>query len=225
MRVIVSCVPQTGHILPLLPLAQAFAGRGDDVIIASGPDAEETVTNRGLSFRAVGPSFGSWFAALRAERGEYRVTGWLRRRVGGYFGPPPFWRRPGWRSWSMTCSSFARCQSRAVLVFDPYLFAGPLVAEATGALAVLHSKSAVDRIGASLTSWATPYVRSGASSALRSHRPRGIFGDHLRICPPSLDPAIAGLRGPRPCARLPCRWRSLRRCRFHYPTRNIRWST
>lgn len=39
MRVIVGCVPQTGHFLPLLPLAQAFNARGDEVIIASGPDA------------------------------------------------------------------------------------------------------------------------------------------------------------------------------------------
>jgi UDP:flavonoid glycosyltransferase YjiC (YdhE family) len=47
LRVIVACVPQTGHILPLLPLAQAYAGRGDEVIIASGPDAAAAVTSRG----------------------------------------------------------------------------------------------------------------------------------------------------------------------------------
>ena len=34
MRVIFCCVPQTGHTLPLLPLAQAFAAQGDEVIVA-----------------------------------------------------------------------------------------------------------------------------------------------------------------------------------------------
>ena len=51
VRIIFSCVPQTGHIMPLLPLAQAFAARGDDVTVASGPDAEAIVTSRGLAFR------------------------------------------------------------------------------------------------------------------------------------------------------------------------------
>jgi len=53
VRVIFSCVPQTGHIVPLLPLAQAFAAQGDDVTIASGPDAESEVLSRGLSFLPV----------------------------------------------------------------------------------------------------------------------------------------------------------------------------
>ncbi|MGP8222380.1 MAG: glycosyltransferase, partial [Acidimicrobiales bacterium] len=55
VRVIVSCVPQTGHILPLLPLAQAFQAQGDDVVVASGPDAAEAVSGRGLPFRPAGP--------------------------------------------------------------------------------------------------------------------------------------------------------------------------
>jgi len=85
VRVIVSCVPQTGHIMPLLPLAQAFAGRGDDVIIASGPDAAEAVTSRGLSFRAVGPTLGSWFAALRARTRGIPGDGLAPSRVEGHF--------------------------------------------------------------------------------------------------------------------------------------------
>jgi hypothetical protein len=66
LRVIVVCVPQTGHILPLLRLAQAYAGRGDEVIIASGPDAAGSCRPR-LSFRPIGPAFGPWFAALRGR--------------------------------------------------------------------------------------------------------------------------------------------------------------
>jgi hypothetical protein len=76
--------------LPLLPLAQAFAGRGDEVVVASGPDAAEAVTSRGLSFRAVGPAFGSWFAALRARTRGVPGDGLAPSRVEGYFVPRLF---------------------------------------------------------------------------------------------------------------------------------------
>ena len=39
MRVLVACVSQTGHLAPVLPLAEAFAARGDEVIMASAPEA------------------------------------------------------------------------------------------------------------------------------------------------------------------------------------------
>ena len=39
MRVLVACVSQTGHLAPVLPLAEAFAARGDEVIVASAPEA------------------------------------------------------------------------------------------------------------------------------------------------------------------------------------------
>lgn len=74
MKVVFSCVPQTGHITPLLPLAEAFTANGDEVIIASGPDAEDVASSRGLPFRSVGSPFDSWFAALSAGRGGFPVT-------------------------------------------------------------------------------------------------------------------------------------------------------
>jgi hypothetical protein len=80
MKVVFSCVPQTGHITPLLPLAEAFTANGDEVIIASGPDAEDVASSRGLPFRSVGSPFDSWFAALSAGRGGFPVTdspGWV----------------------------------------------------------------------------------------------------------------------------------------------------
>src|ERR1019366_5165251 len=67
MKVIVSCVPQTGHITPLLPLAEALTANGDEVIIASGPDVEDVASSRGLPFRPVGPALDSWFSALGAR--------------------------------------------------------------------------------------------------------------------------------------------------------------
>ena len=54
MRVLVNSVSQTGHLAPLLPLAEAFAARGDEVLVATAPEAAEVVARHGLGFRAVG---------------------------------------------------------------------------------------------------------------------------------------------------------------------------
>ena len=79
MRVLVACVSQTGHLAPVLPLAEAFAARGDEVIVASAPEAAEVVARHRLEFRAVGPDFGDWFAELgRRMRCPSPVTAYLR---------------------------------------------------------------------------------------------------------------------------------------------------
>ena len=194
MRVIVSCVPQTGHILPLLPLAQAFAGRGDEVIIASGPDAAGTVTSRGLSFRVVGPSFGSWFAALRARTRGIPGDGLAPSRVEGYFVPRLF-GEIGMALMVDDLLELCKVSEPALLVFDPYLFAAPLVAAATGAHAVLHSigplidRSVLDLVGDAVS----PIWRE---FGLEVPPAAGVYsGTTLTICPPSLDPTAAGLRG------------------------------
>jgi hypothetical protein len=131
VRVIVTCVRQTGHILPLPPLAQAFAGRGDEVIVATGPDASDAVTSRALSLRAVGPSFGSWFAALRARTRGVPGDGLGPSRVEGYFVPRLF-GEIGTALMVDDLLELCKESKPDLLVFDPYLFAAPLVAAATG---------------------------------------------------------------------------------------------
>ena len=194
MRVIVSCVPQTGHILPLLPLAQAFAGRGDEVVVASGPDAAEAVTSRGLSFRAVGPAFGSWFAALRARTRGVPGDGLAPSRVEGYFVPRLF-GEVGMALMVDDLLELCKQSEPALLVFDPYVFAAPLVAAATGARAVLHcigplmDRSVLDLVGDAVS----PIWRE---FGLEVPPAAGVYsGTTLTICPPSLDPTAAGLSG------------------------------
>lgn len=87
MRVVVSCVPQTGHVLPVLPIAQAFSSQGDEVTVASGPDAAALVAAGGLGFRAVGPSFDAWFGALRSRTRGLPGDGLAPERVESYFVP------------------------------------------------------------------------------------------------------------------------------------------
>ena len=56
MRVLVSSFPAVGHVLPMVPLAQSFAGRGDEVLWATGPDGCRIVELAGLRSVAVGVS-------------------------------------------------------------------------------------------------------------------------------------------------------------------------
>ena len=83
----------------------------------------------------------------------------------------------------------------ALLVFDPYLFAAPLVAAATGAHAVLHSigplmdRSVLDLVADAVS----PIWRE---FGLEVPPAAGVYsGTTLRICPPSLDPAAVEFRG------------------------------
>ena len=196
MRVIVSCVPQTGHVVPLLPLAQAFAARGDEVVIASGPDAREVVSGRGLSFHAVGPAFDSWFEALRARTRGMPGDGLDPSRVEGYFVPRLF----GEIGMALMVDDLlALCQDvqPTLLVFEPYVFAAPLVAAATGTHGVLHC------IGPLMDRGVSDLVADAVSPMWRElgfdvAPAAGVYsGTTLTICPPSLDPVAVGLPGAR----------------------------
>ncbi|GAA3621959.1 glycosyltransferase [Microlunatus ginsengisoli] len=56
MRLLFSCTPLTGHLLPLLPLARAAARAGHEVVIASGPDLCAEIERQGFAAWPVGPS-------------------------------------------------------------------------------------------------------------------------------------------------------------------------
>ena len=180
--------------MPLLPLAEAFAARGDEVTFASGPDAAKVASERGLSFHAIGPNLDAWFAALRARTRGSPGDGLAPSRVQGYFVPRVF----GEIGMALTVDDLlALCEQvePALLVFDPYLLAGPLVATLTGTRAVLHS------LGALQDQQVLDLVSDAVSPIWREY---GLFvppqagvycGTTLTICPPSLEPAAIGLEG------------------------------
>jgi len=193
VRVVFSCVPQTGHIVPLLPLAQAFADRGDEVVVASGPDAAAAVSDRGLPFRAVGPAFDAWFGALRARTRGVPGDGLHPSRIESYFAPRLF----GEIGVALVVDDLlALCKELepALLVFDPYLFAAPLVAVATGAHGVVHP------LGPLIDPDVLDLVTDAVSPVWREFGldvppAAGTYaGTTLTICPPSLDSANLGPR-------------------------------
>jgi UDP:flavonoid glycosyltransferase YjiC (YdhE family) len=54
MRVLFTCVAAEGHFVPLLPLAQAFRERGDDVAFATAPALAPRIASAGLIALAAG---------------------------------------------------------------------------------------------------------------------------------------------------------------------------
>ena len=195
-------MPQTGHIQPLLPLAEAFAAQGDDVVVASGPDATEAVSKRGLGFRRAGPDFGSWFQALRSRTRGVPGDGLEPGRVLGYFVPRLF----GEIGMALMLDELLELCTEfepSLLVFDPYLFAAPLVAALTGSHAVQHS------IGPLVDPEVLGLVADAVSPIWREFgrdvpAAAGVYsGTTLTICPSSLDHAAADLADSQPLRPVP----------------------
>ena len=188
MRVLFVCVPQTGHVNPLVPLARAFQSLGDEVLLASGPDAEAVADAVGLSFRPAGPSFGEWYAALQSRTRGVPGDGLAPERIGHYFAPRLF-GEVGAALMLDPLLDVARQFGPQLLVFDPWSFAAPLAADVLGIRAVQHT------IGPLLERDVAELVSDVMSPMWRQFDRRvpagaGIYTDPLvAICPPSLDPA------------------------------------
>lgn len=202
MKVVFCCVPQTGHILPLLPLARGFVDRGDEVVMASGPDAAPSVSGLGLSFRAVGPAFDAWFGVLRARTRGIPGDGLAPSRIESYFVPRLF----GEIGMALVIDDLlALCQEvdPTLVVFDPYLLAAPLAAAVIGAHPVLHC------IGPLWDQGVLDLARDAVSPVWRElgidvPPTAGLYaGTTLTICPPSLEPGAVGLVGARPLRPAP----------------------
>jgi UDP:flavonoid glycosyltransferase YjiC (YdhE family) len=67
MRVLVVTSPGTGHIVPVLPLAEALATGGHEILWATGRDATEMIERAGLSTVAVGPPGAEYMRDLTAR--------------------------------------------------------------------------------------------------------------------------------------------------------------
>jgi UDP:flavonoid glycosyltransferase YjiC (YdhE family) len=191
-RILVVCVPATGHLTPLLPLARAFAAAGDDVVVASGPDVEGAVTAAGLEFRPVCPGFGDWYATLARRTPGPPGEGLAPERVERYFVPRLF-GEVGLAAMRDGLSGLVAEFGPDLVVFEQHALAAPLVAAAHGVPAVLHMIGLhSDPLVLELTSDAvTPAWRE---AGLPAPPTAGLYqGTTLGIYPPSLDPPPPGI--------------------------------
>ena len=73
MRVLFSCSASEGHFLPLVPLARAFAERGDDVVFATAAGFAARVGDLGFDVLPAGLDNGQLneqYAPFRARLAE-----------------------------------------------------------------------------------------------------------------------------------------------------------
>lgn len=185
-----ACTPQTGHLLPLLPLAAQFAAAGDEVTFATGAAVTDTVVGAGFALREVCPDLDDWFAVLRSRTYGIPGEGLHPDRVEGYFLPRLF-GEVGLPAMLDRLVDLVREIGPDLLVFEPYSLAAPLVASLCDIPSVQHTIGLwMDQHLLELVNDAvTPAWRK---SGLPSPVSAGLFGGlTLAICPPSLD-------GPRP---------------------------
>jgi UDP:flavonoid glycosyltransferase YjiC (YdhE family) len=202
MRVLVTCIPQAGHLTPVLPLAEAFAAQGDQVVVASGPEAAEPVSRRGLSFRQVGPPFGDWFGALVGRTRGTPGDGLPPDRVERYFVPRLF-GEIGTAVMVDDLMAAARDLRPDLLVFDALTYAGPLVATALEVPCLQHTVGLLT--GAEVldlvTDAVSPIWREFGLSVPASAGTRS--GDTVTIYPAALDPAAGNLDRAQPLRPVP----------------------
>ncbi|MEO6821022.1 MAG: glycosyltransferase [Candidatus Nanopelagicales bacterium] len=197
LRVVFACTPQTGHLMPLLPLATQFAAAGDEVIFASGPAVADAVIDRGLQLRRVCPDLDDWFAVLRSRTHGLPGDGLAPERVEGYFLPRLF-AEIGLPSMVEELTALVREVRPDLLIFEPYALAAPLVAASCGVSSVQHTiglrmdQSIVDLVNDAVTpAWRLAGLNSPVAA--------GLFdGSTLGICPPSLDWPDASTAGVQP---------------------------
>lgn len=209
-RVLFACVPAAGHVTPMLPLAGAFARRGDEVLVASGPDVAPAVAAAGPGFRCVCPAFGDWFATLAERTHGHPGEGLAPDRVERYFMPRLF-GEVGLAAMRAGLDALIGEFAPDLLVFDPNALAAPLVAALRGVPAVQHMiglRSAplvLELLADAVTpAWSAAGLPVPPFAGLYEHTT-------LAVCPPSLDVLPPGtpvqpLRPtplPDPAARLP----------------------
>ncbi|GAA0517588.1 glycosyl transferase [Paractinoplanes deccanensis] len=85
MRVLFSSVPSQGHFYPLLPLARAFARRGDQVAVLSGAALAADIAAEGFEFLRAGASAEELFAEAARRTGADAGAGASPAAVAEFF--------------------------------------------------------------------------------------------------------------------------------------------
>jgi hypothetical protein len=90
MKVLVVSTPGGGHVTPLVPIVDALLAGGDEVVVASGPEAEPIVARTGARFAVAGCDGATYFARLAREAGGEPGQGVPPERIIHWFLPRAF---------------------------------------------------------------------------------------------------------------------------------------
>lgn len=182
MRVLFSCFPGHGHLLPLVPLARACQRAGDDVLFATGPDLCSEIERSGFAAAVTGLSLADSLASCRAT---FPAMGAL---------PPDFahlFVDVAGRARATDLVPLAADWSPDLIVHDDCEPAAAIAAAKVGAARVTHG------LGIPVPA---DFAAAAAGSLERLHAAWGLDRDavaslwtvpYLDIYPPRLRPALA----------------------------------
>lgn len=137
MKVLVVSTEGAGHFTPLVPIIDALRARGDDVLVASGPNAEAMVDKTGARFALSGRSQSEWMARLAGRLRGNPGEGLAPERILHYFLPRAF-AEIGVDEMIDDVVRHGREFAPDVVLFEAFALAGPLAAAILGVPAVAH---------------------------------------------------------------------------------------
>ena len=186
MRILFTSSPGWGHVHPLVPLAQAFLERGDEVLWGTGADSARRLVAEGIPAAGAGLEAQVAMAELFRRYPEVHDVAPASRsdfmfpRLFGTIKAPAMFAdlAPVAREWSPD-----------LVVSDTAEFAGPLIAATLGIPAVSHAFGGLlpePRVSATAEAVEALWKEAGLDP-----RPYGGMYDHLYldIFPPSMQPA------------------------------------
>jgi UDP:flavonoid glycosyltransferase YjiC (YdhE family) len=194
MRILFSATPAFGHVLPLLPLARAFRGRGHQVGFATGAGMAPVVEPEGFALLPAGPMPDVLFAEVARRSGADPAADPTPEGVAEFFA--------GVRLdlGADEAVAAARDFTPDLIVNEVCDFIGPLVAAALGVpMATLAFGPATPQefLGAMTAVAAPRYAERGLTAPACTPSGRWL----LDTCPPSLQ--FAGV--PQPGERITLR--------------------
>ena len=136
MRLLFTSTAGDGHLLPLLPLAEAFAARGHDVAVAAPENHRERIGRLGLRFERVGPTLDELKPLLDVHRATMERLPVGERRPAGFTGR--FAEIEGPRRVE-SLMALVEAWQPALVVHEPADLAAPIAAAAAGVATVNHS--------------------------------------------------------------------------------------
>lgn len=137
MKVLVVSTPGAGHVTPLVPLIGALLAGGDEVLVASGPEAAPIIEKTGARFALAGRSEHEWMARLATRTRGNPGDGIAAERILHYFLPRAF-AEIGVDEMVDDVLRHGREFAPDVVLFEAYALAGPLGAELLGVPGVAH---------------------------------------------------------------------------------------
>jgi UDP:flavonoid glycosyltransferase YjiC (YdhE family) len=187
VKVLVTCIPQAGHLTPMMPVVSALAAAGHDVVVASGETVRSQVESAGLRFEAAGHGLDHWFGQLAARTRGAPGDGLPPSRITHYFVPRLFAEIAASDMVDDVLAVGERLRPDLV-VFDTEAYAGPLVAALLGARQAHHLFGPLP--ARDVTQLATDALSPlWRSFGLDVPAEAGLYdGTTVAICPPSMDP-------------------------------------